>query len=81
MPSTFVGFDVLIDGGDGTQTPVPSHVVKVYDVTNEVALADLASDAAGHVPASVLAVAVGTLVRFAVQRADLVSGYAEQITT
>ena len=55
MPSNFTGFDVLIDNDDGTTTPVASHAVHVYDATHSVALADVATDASGHVASGTLA--------------------------
>ena len=79
--STYPVIDVRIDNGDGTPVPVPGAVIKVYDVTNDEALDDLVADGDGHVPAGTLAVAAGTLIRFSVQRADGLCGYAETITT
>jgi hypothetical protein len=80
MPSNYAAFELLIDNDDGTFTPVPSAAVKVYDVTNGVALADTASDANGTVPGASVAVAAGTLLRFSFRRADGICGYAENVT-
>jgi len=79
--SFYAGFDLVIDNDDGTVTPLASATVKVYDATNSVALADLASDPDGHVVAGSLAVAVGTLVRFRVENYQGRAAYAEQVTT
>jgi hypothetical protein len=74
--SDYAAFDVLIDNNDGTAV-----VVKVYNVTGSAALSDIAADSSGHVAGGTLAVAAGTKIRFSVQRADGLCGYAEQITT
>jgi hypothetical protein len=79
--ATYAAFDVKLDNRDGTETLLPSETVHVYDVTNGAALADIASDANGHVAAGSLAVAVGTLIRFSFHRADGLCGYAETLTT
>lgn len=81
MPSNYTAFEVYIDNNDGTPTPVGSQTVKVYDVTHSAALADTASDAQGTVPCATVAVDAGTTLRFSVQRADGLCGYAEQVTT
>jgi hypothetical protein len=79
--STYPAFDVKIDNDDGTTTPCPTQTIKVYDVTNAVALApDLVSDASGVVQAGTLAVASGTLIRFSFSRADGICGYSEVYT-
>jgi hypothetical protein len=81
MPSSsYGGFDVLIDNDDGTTTPVATHPVHVYDVTNSVALADVASDGVGHVATGMLAVVVGTTVRFWVDLGNGRVGFNEVIT-
>ncbi len=79
--SSYVTFQLYIDNDNGTVTPVPSQTVKVYDVTHVAALADTTSDANGIVPGASVAVAVGTRLRFSVQRADGLAGCAEQTTT
>jgi hypothetical protein len=80
--SNYVAFDIVFGEDDGSQTPAAGvQTVKVYNVTGGAALADLASDASGHVAAGALAVAAGTLVRFSAQRTDGRAGYAEQVTT
>jgi len=82
MPSSsYGGFDVLIDNDDGTTTPVASHPVHIYDVTNGVALADVASDGVGHVTTGMLAVAGGTTVRFWVDLGNGRVGFNEVVTT
>lgn len=78
--STFISFDILKDNNDGTVTPVANQTIKVYDVTNGVALDDLTSDAFGVVAGGSLDVDAGTLVRFSVTRADGLNGCAEQET-
>lgn len=78
--SNYNAFNVVIDNNDGTVTPVPNQVVKVYDVTNATPLADTASDAFGVVPGASVAVAIGTKLRFSVTRADGLNGCAEQET-
>lgn len=81
MPSDYAPFELLIDNNDGTFDPVPSTTVKVYDVTNSVALADTASDADGTVPGATVAVDPGTVLRFSVEgRADRLSGFCENTT-
>jgi hypothetical protein len=81
MPSSYSGFDVLIDNDDGTTTPVASHAVHVYDKSHSVALSDVATDASGHVASGTLAVAVGTTVRFWVDLGDGRVGYNEVVTS
>ena len=82
MPSSsYGGFDVLIDNDDGTTTPVVGHSVHVYDVTNSVALTDVASDVSGHVATGTLAVTVGTTVRFWVDLGNGRVGFNEVVTT
>jgi hypothetical protein len=80
VPSTYNAFNIVIDNNDGTVSAVPSQAVQVYDVTNEVALADTASDEFGVVPGASVAVDAGTLLRFSVTRADGLNGCAEQET-
>jgi hypothetical protein len=79
--SNYPAFEVKVDNDDGTTTPCPLQVVKVYDVTNAAALADVNADSSGIVPAGSLAVAVGTLIRFSFSRADGICGYSEVFTT
>ena len=82
MPtSNYPAFDVLVDNDDGTTTPVPSTTINVYDVTNDAALSDLATDADGHVDAGTLAVAAGTEIRFSFSRTNGQCGFSEVITT
>jgi hypothetical protein len=81
MPSDYAAFEVLIDNDDGTTSPVPSQTVGVYDVTNDVALSDTASDANGHVAGGTLAVAAGTTIRFSAALANGHCGYKEEVTT
>ena len=65
MPSTYSGFDLLIDNGDGTVTPVGNQVVNFYDVSNDAALVETAlSDASGHVASGSLNINAGTVVRY-----------------
>jgi hypothetical protein len=80
MPSDYAPFEALIDNDDGTFTPAASATVKVYDVTNGAPLADTASDAGGTVPGATVAVDAGTRLRFSVQLADGLAGFAEQVT-
>jgi hypothetical protein len=88
MPSDYAAFEVYIDNDNGTVTPVPGQTVKVYDVTDAdpetgagaVALSDTASDSTGTVPGATVAVAAGRTLRFSVQRADGLTGCAEQMT-
>ncbi|HEY0098385.1 MAG TPA: hypothetical protein VGB76_05465 [Pyrinomonadaceae bacterium] len=80
MPSAYLAFEVYIDNGDNSTTPVASHVVKVYNASLGVALADLATDASGHVSGGTLNVAAGTLIRFSVVLDDFNCGYAEAVT-
>lgn len=81
MASNYLSFEVLIDNDDGTTTPMPSQTVHVYDVTHTTALADIASDANGHVAAGTVTPTVGTLVRFSVSLANGQCGYKEEVTT
>ena len=80
MPSNYSAFEVYIDNDDGTVTPVGSQTVKVFNVTGNAALADTASDSNGTVPGATVAVAAGTRLRFSVQRADGLCGFAEVLT-
>lgn len=79
--SNYSGFDVLVDNNDGTITSVVNTTVHVFDVTHNAALADIVSDANGHVAAGGLAVAIGTLIRFWVNLGNGKVSYAEQVTT
>lgn len=79
--SNYAAFDVLIDNNDGTSTPVPLTTINVYDVAGAAALADVTSDAAGHVPAGTVPIAVGSIVRFSFKLADGRCGYSEIVTT
>jgi hypothetical protein len=78
--SSFNAFTLRIDNNDGTFTPVPNQAVQVYDVTNNVALDPLQSNAFGIIAGGALDVDAGTLVRFSVTRADGLNGFAEQET-
>lgn len=79
--SNYPGFEVKIDDDNGSTTLLPLQTVKVYDVTNSTALADIASDANGLVAPGSLAVAVGTRIRFSFSRADGICGFSEVLTT
>lgn len=78
--SEYRTFEIYFDNEDGTVSDVANQTVHVYDVTNGVALADTVSDANGTVLGATLAVDAGTLIRFAVVRADGRSRCAEQET-
>lgn len=65
MPSTYSGFDLLLDNGDGTVTPIGNQTVNFYDLTNNVLLATTAlSDADGHVASGSLNINPGTVIRY-----------------
>lgn len=66
MPtSTYSGFDLLIDNGDGTTTPVAGQTVNFYNLTDDAPIADTAtSDADGHVDSGTLNINAGTLIRY-----------------
>jgi hypothetical protein len=81
MASNYGSFEVLIDNDDGTTTPVVSQPIGVYDVTNDVALDDIGSDANGHVDEGTLDVDPGTTVRFHAELANGQCGYKEEVTT
>jgi hypothetical protein len=81
MPSDYAAFDCVIDNDDGTTTPIESETIHVYDVTNDAALSDTASDADGHVAGATVAVAAGTQLRFSFSRANGLCGFAEILTT
>ena len=78
--SEYRTFEIYFDNEDGTVSDVANQIVHVYDVTNGVALADTVSDANGTVLGGTLAVDAGTLIRFAVVRADGRNRCAEQET-
>jgi hypothetical protein len=80
MASNYASFEVKIDNDDGTTSPCALQIVKVYDVTNAAALADLQADANGIVAAGSLPVNPGTLIRLSFLRPDGIAGYTE-ITT
>jgi hypothetical protein len=63
--SNYSGFDLPL--ADTTTLAAGAITVKVWDVTHSVALADVATDGAGHVAAGTLPVDAGTLVRFRVE--------------
>jgi hypothetical protein len=79
--SAYAAFDVTIDNNDGTTTTVPLETISVYDITNDEALADLETDANGHIDTGTLAVAAGTEIRFSYRQANGICGYAEIVTT
>jgi len=79
--SAYAAFDVVIDNNDGTSSPVPLTTINVYNVTGGAALADLTTDAAGHIPAGTLAIAAGSIVRFSFKLTDGRCGYCETVTT
>jgi hypothetical protein len=80
--SNYPSFEVKIRHPDKTVTMLASQTVHVYDVTHATLLADIVSDADGIVAGGTLAVAPGTLVRFAFFRAsDLECGKLEMTTT
>jgi hypothetical protein len=79
--SAYAAFDVVTQAADGTTEPVPLQTVKVYNVTGAAALADLTTDANGHIPAGTLAVAAGTVIRFSFLKTDGRCGFAERVTT
>jgi len=78
--SEYPGFDVKIDNDDGTHTLLPLQTIHVYDVTNDEALDDVASDANGLVASGALDVDAGTRIRFSFSRADGICGYSEVFT-
>jgi hypothetical protein len=89
MPSTYPGFDVKTNVS-GTDYPVASETVKVYDITGAdpttgvgaTALPDLATDSSGHVAGGTLSIAAGRTVRFSVRRAvDGLTRSWVQVTT
>lgn len=80
MPSDYTAFEALIDNDDGTTTPLLAQTITVYNVTDDEALDDIASDANGHVDAGTLDVDAGTTVRFSVELADGRCGYKEAVT-
>jgi hypothetical protein len=79
--SDYPAFEVKIDNNDGSFTPVASETISVYDVTNDDALADTASDANGHVAGDSIAVAAGTVIRFSFRLANGICGYSEAVTS
>jgi hypothetical protein len=79
--SNYAAFDCVIDNNDGSSSPVPLTTVNVYDVTGAAALADLTTDAAGHIPAGTVPIAAGSIVRFSFKLTDGRCGYAEVVTT
>ncbi|HWQ36948.1 MAG TPA: hypothetical protein VNQ79_29220 [Blastocatellia bacterium] len=81
MASTYNGFDLLIDNGDGTITPVPNETVHFYNVTADAAIAaTVVSDANGHVPGGSLNVNAGTVVRYWFVTAKGICAYEETTT-
>jgi hypothetical protein len=81
MPSNYAGFDVKIRNADRSEVPVAGATVKIYDAVSLAELATVVADGAGFVAGDVLAVAVGTTVRFRVETHLGMSGFAEQVTT
>jgi hypothetical protein len=88
MASNYAAFEVKIDNDDGTTTMCPLQTVRVFDVTNQAALANVVSDASGIVAAGTVTPGPGTLLRFSFIRdyaagdPDVgVCGYAEVFTT
>jgi hypothetical protein len=81
MSSAYAAFDVKTQDLDGTEAPVPLETVKVYDVTHDVALDDLETDANGHIDAGTLDVAAGTVIRFSFLMLNGRCGYSELVTT
>jgi hypothetical protein len=79
--SAYAAFDVKTQALDGSSAPVPLQTVKVYDITHSTALADLTTDANGHVAAGTLAVAAGTAIRLSFLMTDGRCGYSEIVTT
>jgi hypothetical protein len=79
--SDYAAFDVKTQDVDGTTAPVPLETIKVYDVTNDVALDDLETDANGHIDAGTLAVDAGTEIRFSFLMANGRCGYSQIVTT
>jgi hypothetical protein len=81
MPTSYYSaFEVKIDNDDGTTDPCPLQLVKCYDVTHTLALADLMTDANGLIEAGSLAVDPATLIRFSFSRVDGICGYTEIFT-
>ena len=80
--SNYSAFDIVIDNDDGEpQTPAGILTINVYDVTNDAALDDIASDADGHVDAGTLDVDAGTVVRFTAADTQGRAAFAEILTT
>ncbi|MGH9873397.1 MAG: hypothetical protein ACRD9S_13170 [Pyrinomonadaceae bacterium] len=79
--SNYLQFEVLIDNDDGTTTPVPAATIAVYDVTNDVALDDIASDVDGHVAAGTVDTDAGNTVRLSFRLDNGLCGFSEQVTT
>jgi hypothetical protein len=90
MPSNYAALEwkVVVDG---VEYPVAGETVQLFDITDAdptdgtgaVALADLATDGAGHMAGGVFAgLAVGRVVRFSVVRAaDGLPRSITQVTT
>lgn len=81
MPSNYTAFDVKIDNGDGTTTPVPDATVNVFNATDVDELDPLTADSDGHVAGGSLAVDVGTIVYFRIENHLGLAGVLEQTTT
>lgn len=80
--SNYTSIDVYVRAEDAdVPALLPATTIHVYDYTNNVALADLTTDANGHIPAGTLAVAVGTKIRFWFALSDGRCGFDYQVTT
>jgi hypothetical protein len=76
MPSSYTGFDALIDLNDGTTLPITTafSVLDVTDVdpsdgSGAISLAGVTPDGSGTVASGTAAVAVGRTLRFTWRRA------------
>lgn len=82
MPtSNYSGFDLLVDNGDGTATPVANQAVSFYNISDDVAIVGtVSSDADGHVAGGTLNVNPGTQVRYYFVTTKGICAYEETTT-
>lgn len=80
--SNYAGFEAKRrDPVTGAITMLALTTVHVHDITNDAALPDVASDAAGIVAAGSVAVAAGTTVRFYIADPMVGPCFVDQVTT
>ena len=80
MPSNIQSFPVHLDNGNGTVSPVPNQLCKIWDVVGAAELTTATTDANGIFPTTNVSLAPGSLVRIRIENREGRAGYIEAVT-